>query len=132
MKSGTRAGDVMSSPVRSLSMDATLREAAALLVAGAVSGVPVLDEEGRATGVFSLRDLANYLIDTASPRSWDVRVSEIMTHRVITVPPDATIEEVMSAMNKYGVHRVFVEKTSGELAGVVSASDLVRTGLSAR
>lgn len=52
--------EIMSSPVRSVSADATLREAAQSLLDWGFSGAPVLDEGGGVVGVLSLKDIARY------------------------------------------------------------------------
>jgi len=52
-------------------------------------------------------------------------VSEVMTRRVLTVAPEASVREVATLMMGAGIHRVLV--VSGQrLAGIVSTTDLVR------
>ena len=51
-----RVCDVMSSTVVEVSVNASLAEAAALLVDNNVSGAPVVDESGRCVGVLSSTD----------------------------------------------------------------------------
>ena len=53
----TRLADVMTEAPRTLSLDATLREAAQCMAAGKFRHMPVVDSEGRVLGVVSQRDL---------------------------------------------------------------------------
>ncbi len=54
-----------------------------------------------------------------------LRVKDAMSHGILSVPPDASIEEVCKQMTAHGVHRVLV--VEGEsLKGLVSALDVVR------
>ncbi len=52
-----RAKDVMTSPVATVGLDATVQEIAKLLIERRVSGVPVLDTGGRVVGIVSEGDL---------------------------------------------------------------------------
>jgi CBS domain-containing protein len=60
---------------------------------------------------------------------WDAldehSVSEVMTRRVISVSPDAPIQEAASIMDRAGVHRLLVTEHA-ELVGVLGARDIVR------
>ena len=54
-----------------------------------------------------------------------LRAHELMTRSVITVSPEAPIEDVARALVEHGVHRVLVTD-GGTLVGIVSSLDLVR------
>ena len=53
----TRLSDVMTSAPRTLTAEATLLEAAKIMMAGAFRHLPVVDSDGRVLGVVSQRDL---------------------------------------------------------------------------
>jgi predicted transcriptional regulator len=53
------------------------------------------------------------------------RVADWMTPKVISVAPDAAIEEVCRVMIEEHIHRVFVAE-KGKLLGVISSFDVVR------
>jgi CBS domain-containing protein len=59
---------------------------------------------------------------------WDAldehSVSEVMTRRVISVSPDASIQDAARIMDRAGVHRLVVTE-HGELVGVLGARDIV-------
>ncbi|KAF0247084.1 MAG: hypothetical protein FD180_23 [Planctomycetota bacterium] len=124
------ARDYMSSPVCTLPRTATVLEAARLLLDKRLTGVPVLDAKGRPEGVFSLRDLAKFFLDPlldtpgSRPDAANAPISGLMTHHVVTVRPEATVEAIRTAMKTSKVHRLVVEDGHGKLLGIVSASDL--------
>lgn len=140
-----RARDLMSRPVRRLTMEAKVRAAADFLLRMGISGAPVVDDHGNWQGVFSLSDLARHVQHRIvnEPRSleardevpgrvnWegleDVRVGDLMTYGVFTVGPEATLEEVARTLVSQQVHRVFVISDDGrELLGVITTMDVLK------
>lgn len=140
-----RAADLMSRPVRRLTTNAKVRDAAAFLLRMGISGAPVVDARGRWQGVFSLSDLARHVqhrivgeprtLETRheAPRrvDWEVledaRVGDLMTYGVYTVGPEATLEEVARTLVSQRVHRVFVLSDDGrELLGVITTMDILK------
>ncbi len=142
------ARDLMSRPVRQLTDDTPVRDAAAFLVRCGISGAPVIDEHGRWIGVFSQNDLARFMQERMgaphSERTLENRekvtdplarptdefgrtpVREFMTVGLFSVFPDATIEEVVRTMTSFRVHRVFViDEQKGTLEGVITTMDVL-------
>lgn len=68
-------------------------------------------------------------MDASEGPEWDRLeehvVSEVMTMKVLSVGEDANVQEAARIMTDAGVQRVLV-MTDGVLAGIVSASDIVR------
>ena len=77
----------------------------------------VIDREEKLLGVFSLRDLL-----LASP---DVKLSEIMYTKLVTVTPDADEEEVAEIISKYNLFALPVIDSDGCLLGIVSIDDAI-------
>ena len=139
-----RAADVMSEGVVSVSSDATVFEAAQLLVQAHVSAMPVVDRTGLMVGIVSEADLMRRPeIGTSPHKSWlrrwlanDVlsaaeyasshsrRVRDVMTASVVTVEESATLADVAETMLKHNVKRVPVLR-DGIVAGIVSRADLM-------
>jgi CBS domain-containing protein len=68
-------------------------------------------------------------IETDSPewnRMAEVTVGSVMTTSVVSLRPDAVVQEAARIMVMAGVHRILVVDEAGELVGLVSASDIVR------
>ena len=140
-----RAKDVMSNGVISIMADATVFEAAELLVGAQVSAVPGLDSTATIVGIVSEADLIRRAeIGTAPHKSWLLRmladdfttaseyvhshsrrVKDVMTKAVITTTEDATLGEVAELMAKHNVKRIPVVR-DGTLAGIVSRSNLLQ------
>jgi CBS domain-containing protein len=53
-------------------------------------------------------------------------VSDVMTRKVLSVPPDETVEHAALLMLKHGISGLFVVDAKGELVGVVTEGDLLR------
>jgi CBS domain-containing protein len=126
------ARDVMSQPVKTLSRLANVVEAARFLLDNRLTGVPVVDDAGKAIGMFTFRDMAKYFLDPtllpgggankADPGK--ERVSDLMSPHVQSVRPEATLEDCRKAMRQYKTHRMLVQDAQGRITGIVSASDL--------
>ena len=144
-----RVCDVMSSSVVEVSVNASLADAAALLVDHNVTGAPVVDESGRCVGVLSSTDfmvreqlpegsdegtalgyehvlvkktgLGSYQIEA----SQEDRVGEHMTPAVQTISEKAPIMNAARAMCGEHIHRLVVADEKGRPVGIVSTLDLV-------
>jgi CBS domain-containing protein len=53
-------------------------------------------------------------------------VSDVMTHKVLSVTPDDTVEHAANLMLRHGISGLFVVDTKGTLVGVVTEGDLLR------
>ena len=136
-----RAKDVMSEGIASLTHDATIHEAIALLVNTGVSAMPVLDKDGIMIGIVSEADL----IRSATPEVWQRELSEasadasshsrpvteVMTEKVITADENTPLAEVAKLMLIQRVKRVPITRNKS-VVGVVSRIDLLKALLSRR
>lgn len=110
------------SEVYSISADATVYEALEMLEEKNVGALLVMDGDTLA-GLLSERDYVRK-VKLKGHSSTDLKVSEIMSTPVVTVPPTATVDECMRCMtNKRCRHLPVVGE--GKLVGVVSIGDLV-------
>lgn len=94
----------------------TLREAAELLLYHHISGLPVLDGDGRLVGVVSEIDLIEKEGKT---------VADVMSREVISVDAGARPEAIAAAMARARIKRVPVLR-DGALVGIISRADIVR------
>ena len=108
-----------------------------LLVAAAISGVPVVARGGTVIGVISASDVLQ-AIELALDEDLDegeasdplerldhMCASDIATREVIWVSPDTPVEEVARVMQEERIHRVLVGEHE-HLQGVITAFDLLR------
>lgn len=117
-----RVWDLMTPSPVSLRDGITVGEAAVFLWERGIGAAPVANDAGRPVGVLSRSDVL--LAVNAGIENAPVR--EMMTHGVITVPPDATALDAVEAMVRQRVRRVFVVDGDGIVVGVVSTTDLFR------
>jgi CBS domain-containing protein len=137
--------DVMTRHVLSVAPDATIEDAAKLMLARGISGLFVVDAKGDLAGVVTEGDLLRrdelgteryrpwWLRLLVSPgrqaadftRTHGRRVKDVMTEEVVSVASDANLEEVVETMEKHRIKRVPVTE-GGRVIGVVSRSDLLR------
>ena len=103
--------------------DLDASEARNRMLARGVSGLPVVDNWGRAMGVISKSDLVEHAV---GPESTGRQVVDVMTPFVFSLPQDASIGQAAALMAYEGVHRVVVVDRSGYVVGLVSSLDIAR------
>jgi CBS domain-containing protein len=113
-----RVAEIMNREVFQLRPDESMENALGYILALGISGAPVIDAEGRAQGMLSLRD--------AIPATAERKVAEGMSRPVATVPASSTIADAGRLMAETGHHRLVVVDESGRTVGNLSALDVVR------
>jgi CBS-domain-containing membrane protein len=148
------AAEMMTPNPVSVSENATVREALALLIDKGFSAAPVIDMAGRPVGVLSQSDLLVHEREStdllkAKPewyskaelktqqgealgRGYQVekvdrtRVRDLMTPVVFCVAPETLASKVVADLLALKVHRLFVVDDNGVLVGVISTVDVLR------
>lgn len=137
--------DVMTAPVISVEPSTSIGDAAKLMLTHRISGLPVVERDGRLRGVISEGDLLRrgelgterkrprwleFLIGPGRiadeyVRTHGRKVDEVMSTNVVTIGRDAPLDDVIEAMSRYRIKRVPVID-DGRLVGVVTRSDVLR------
>jgi predicted transcriptional regulator len=130
------AAELMTPNPLSIRQDATVKEAAGLLVSKGISGAPVINDAGVPVGIVSNSDIlihhrermaATATGETdAAADSDQTRVRDIMTPIIFSVAPDYPARKVIAEMVALKVRRVFVVEHPGVLVGVISTVDVLR------
>jgi CBS domain-containing protein len=94
------------------------------LMAAENVGAVMVEDKGHIVGIFTERDYARKII-LKGRCSLDTKLSEIMTHEMVTVHPDQTLEECMTLMSKWHIRHLPV-MSEGSLVGMVSMRDVVQ------
>src|SRR3546814_14046191 len=84
--------------------------------------IPVVDEGGQLVGVITDRDIACRCV--AEGKSADTPVEEVMSSSLVTVIPDARVDECCKKMEDNQVRRLPVVDDQGTCCGIVSQADL--------
>lgn len=121
--------DVMTLDPVVIGCDASIEEAARLLHANAISGLPVIDDAGALVGVISQSDLVD-IMDSAvgrvvRTRASGLRVGELMSSPAVTIPMTGSLSEAARLMLGAHVHRLVATDEAGHPVGVLSATDFV-------
>ncbi|NPV75656.1 MAG: CBS domain-containing protein [Anaerolineae bacterium] len=110
--------------VWSVPITATTRQALILMADQKIGAVPVMDGE-KIVGIFSERDFARNAVSSDQNCSLEAPVSSLMSHPVLYVTPDQSIEDCMTVMTaKHLRHLPVLEK--GTLIGMISIGDVVK------
>lgn len=140
-----KVADVMVTGVLSVGPDASVREIASMMLERRISGLPVVDQEGRIVGIVSEGDLIRrpeigtdhapagwlhlFLSDEERTRefvkSHGRKVREVMTQPAICVAADTPLAVVVRLMERHRVKRLPVVE-NGRLVGLVTRADLLR------
>ena len=108
--------------------DARIEHAERLLERYDISGLPVVDAEGRLCGVISQSDLLRGTGDVNAAirrRFTGLRVADLMTSPAITVDLDMSLVDAARLMRDEKVHRVVAVDARGRAVGVLSSMDFV-------
>jgi CBS domain-containing protein len=144
-----KAEDVMTREVISIDPDATVLQAARLMLQHHISGLPVVDKEGKVVGVLSEGDFlrrretrterrrSRWLEFLMGPgrmaseysHSHGRKVSEVMTPDVQTVDESTPLEDIVELMERRRIKRVPV-LCGGQLVGIVTRSNLMHAMVS--
>jgi len=143
------AEDVMTKTVISIDPDATVLEAARLMLQHRISGLPVIDKTGKLVGVLSEGDFlrrretqtehrrSRWLEFLMGPgrlaaeysHSHASKVAEAMTTEVQTVTDVTPLEDIVDLMEHHRIKRVPVVCGS-EVVGIITRSNLMRAMVS--
>jgi CBS domain-containing protein len=139
------ASDLMSASVVMIPEEMSLQGAAHLLAQAHVSGVPVVNHEGRCVGVLSSTDFVRWVekkrpgqrahADHSSFCSvWQIvdpaelpadAVRNFMTHDPVMVSRTTSIGAIARTMVDAHIHRVIVIDHRGNPEGIVSTTDVL-------
>jgi len=113
--------------VHTIPPDSTVFEAIKILAEENLGALPVT-EKGKVIGIVSERDYTRKVI-LKGRSSRDTLTREIMTHHVIYVTSEQTVEACMHLMiNKYIRHLPVLK--DGDLIGIISIGDVVKSVIS--
>jgi len=121
-----KASDIMTSDVITTKKTILLTEVMEVLLEKHISGIPVVDDQGRLEGIVTEIDLVNSML---SGNAGETTVGEIMSTKITCFPPSATCAEMASCFTTKRIRRVpIVDKD--KVVGIVSRRDILKEMLS--
>lgn len=142
--------DIMVREVITIKKDASVEELSELLVKNKISGVPVIDSDGKLVGIATEGDLIIKDSDLHFPRYFKLldsiiyleslnkfkknlkkflgtKVEDVMTAEIRTVKEETPVGEAANMMIKYNINRVPVLDSKDEMVGIVTRADIVKS-----
>jgi CBS domain-containing protein len=142
--------DIMVTEVIAVQEDASVEELSKILVENKISGVPVVDKDGKLVGIATEGDLIVKDSDLHFPRYFKLldsiiyleslnkfkanlkkylgtRVSDVMSTEVKTVREDTPVSEAANLMIRHDINRLPVMDDNDNMVGIVTRSDIVRS-----
>ncbi|HPP51824.1 MAG TPA: IMP dehydrogenase, partial [Thermoguttaceae bacterium] len=112
------ANGIISNP-ETLPPDATVRQAKEIMDHFNVSGVPIVNPDGRLQGIITRRDL-RFL------ENWNLRVSEVMTQgdRLVTARGPVTLEQAEKILMEKKVEKLLLIDENFKLRGLITIKDI--------
>jgi tRNA nucleotidyltransferase (CCA-adding enzyme) len=121
IKRPLQAKDIMTFPVRLASEDETIISISRILNTYGHSGVPILDKDGKLTGVITRKDIDKAIKHGLS----HAPVKGFKSGEVITAGPNATLEDIQQLMIGNSIGRVPI--VSGKnILGIITRKDVLR------
>ncbi|EHL74065.1 CBS domain-containing protein [Bacillus smithii] len=111
--------DIMSSNIESCSSQDSLQTVASKMKQLNIGALPVV-ENGQVTGMITDRDVT---IRAVADDNANKNVEQVMTHNVVSVSPDASVEEAAQLMAQHQIRRLPVVE-NGQIVGMVALGDL--------
>ena len=148
------AKDIMNKDVLAVNSELSIQGLADFLFQNAISGAPVISNDGKLIGAVSITDILrretvpekgvqfnprrDYYVHTTDDRfshqdidalhftdEAPATVSDIMTSRMLVVGEDDTVQQVADTMIRNRIHRVFVTRDEKPI-GIISTADMLR------
>lgn len=145
----TRAADIMTQPVITVRETDTLEQLVRLLANHAISGAPVVNAQGKLTGVISEKDILclmgrdpnshimRLIADSLfrplclDAESRNIKVSGIMSTPPRYVEERTSLGEIISMFETKAINRLPVTDEEGRAVGIITRDDMI-TAISQR
>ena len=115
-----RVIDLASRRLKTIPVNATVREAARILLKERIRGAPVV-ENHKPVGVVSTVDVARALAENKE----DILVSEVMTKEIQTISRNAFLHQAIKEMEDHNVSRLIVVNGEGKVGGIITRTDVL-------
>lgn len=144
------AQDIMTENVITIKKESSIEDLSEILLKNKISGVPVVDGDGRIAGVVTEADIIVQDTDLHFPRYFKLldgiiyldslnrfmdslkkhlatKVEDIMVTKVRTISPGTTISDIAELMLQQKINRLPVVDEDNKVIGIVTRADIVRS-----
>jgi len=145
------AKDIMTTKVITISKDATIGELSRMLLKNRISGVPVVDGEGKLIGMVTDADIITEDMEPMFPIYFDpliisyafienfekyqkdakeyleTKVEEIMARRVKSVKKETPVSDIARIMVKDRINRIPVVDENNKVIGIIARADILKS-----
>ena len=137
--------EIMTKEVVSVKPEDSVIEALDLLFKMQISGLPVIDREGKLRGMFTEKEILSHILPSyiervgrfiyeENPKSIKkkftelskIKVAQLMRKDVVTTTEDAALCEVARLMLIHKARRIPVLDKTGKVSGIVARCDVLR------
>lgn len=103
-----------------LQSDGLLQDAHGLMARFSISGVPIVESDGRLVGIITNRDM-QFEQDLSKP------ISAVMTsENLVTVPVGTTLDEAQAILHEHRIEKLPVVDEEGHLKGLITVKDIFK------
>ncbi len=117
--------DYMSGDPLAFTPDMDVLDAIHLLLKHEMTGAPVVDNMGRVVGFLSEKDCIKTAVSASYHEERGGRVSELMSHSVVTLEPDSSLMEA-AEMFVSSPFRCYPVVEEGKLVGQLSRRNILK------
>ena len=122
MGSDTAVEKLMTTELETVSPNTEITDAANTLLDQNAGSLIALDEETRVSGILTCTDLAELVAENSV--STESTVEEYMTTDVITISPEASVQDAAGRMITAGIQHLPVTNGDDEMIGMLSTTDI--------
>lgn len=124
MSPGTPVHRIMTEQVHTVRSDATVQVAVDLMIKHDISCLPVSLGQGP-VGMVTERDILSKVIARErNPKK--VQVREIMSVPLVLGTTDMSVDDAAKKMNENNIRRLVIVDGAGNLAGLITITDIIR------
>jgi len=115
----------MDTHVPTVPPDMPILDAARFLIRQRVTGAPVVSAAGKLVGILTELDCLKVLTTEGGDEARHGKVSQYMTDKVVTIPPDMNISYATGVFLRSNFRRLIVVE-DGKVVGAITRFDILR------
>lgn len=120
---------VMTSPVKTVQENEIIQQASKIMVQNDIGSVIVVAAQSvnaqTPVGIITGKDIVRHLAER--PISFSAPVNQLMSRPVVTIHPNASLQDALQTMQERNIRRLLVMSDDGNnMAGIITDKDIIR------